>query len=122
MLPFLRPLALVFALLPGFLLAAEPLPSRIDTLIQARAKGKPFSFPADDAEFLRRVTLDLGGRIPSAEEARSFLDDRSPDKRVKRIDALLAGAVSSLTATTSIGWMTCGWLPRTMSAPAANHR
>lgn len=88
---FLRPLAVLFALAPGFLRAAE-LPARIDAMIDARAEGKIFSPPAADAEFLRRVALDLAGRIPSAAEARAFLDDRSPDKRAKRIDALLAGA------------------------------
>ena len=88
---FLRPLAVLFALMPGYLHAAE-LPARVDTMIHDRAKGKTFSPLADDAEFLRRVTLDLAGRIPSAVEARAFLDDRSPDKRTRRIDALLAGA------------------------------
>jgi hypothetical protein len=89
---FLRPLAVLLALAPGFLRAADPLPARIDAMIDARAKGNAFSPPADDAEFLRRVTLDLAGRIPSASEARAFLDDRSADKRTGRIDALLAGA------------------------------
>ena len=37
--------------------------------------------PADDAEFLRRVCLDLVGKIPTAAEARDFLDDPAPDKR-----------------------------------------
>ena len=46
--------------------------------------------PADDAEFLRRVTLDLAGRIPSVAETRAFLDDRSSDKRARLIDRLLA--------------------------------
>ena len=92
MIRLLRPLALLFALWPGLLRAVEPLASRIDSIIHDRAKGKTFSPLADDAEFLRRVTLDLAGRIPSAIEARAFLDDRSTDKRTRRIDALLAGA------------------------------
>ena len=44
---------------------------------------------ADDAEFLRRVYLDLAGRIPSAGEARRFLDDKATDKRQRLVDALL---------------------------------
>jgi hypothetical protein len=44
---------------------------------------------ADDATFLRRVTIDLCGRLPTAEEARTFLADTSPDKRAKRIEKLL---------------------------------
>jgi hypothetical protein len=45
--------------------------------------------PADAAEFLRRVSLDLGGRIPSVSEARSFLADRRPDARARFVDGLL---------------------------------
>jgi Protein of unknown function (DUF1549)/Protein of unknown function (DUF1553) len=44
---------------------------------------------ADDAEFLRRVYLDLVGRIPSAGEARQFLDDQAPDKRQRLVEGLL---------------------------------
>jgi hypothetical protein len=44
---------------------------------------------SDDAEFLRRIYLDLTGRIPDATEARHFLDDKSPDKRAKLIEKLL---------------------------------
>ena len=44
---------------------------------------------ASDAEFLRRVTLDLTGRIPDAATAAAFLADPSPDKRGRMIDALL---------------------------------
>src|SRR5215211_5313157 len=36
---------------------------------------------ADDAEFLRRLSLDLVGRIPTAAEARAFIDSKDPDKR-----------------------------------------
>lgn len=72
--------------------AAEPsLHERIDALIEAAADG-PLAKRADDAEFLRRVYLDLAGRIPSAAEARAFLSDASPDKRVALIDRLLTGA------------------------------
>ncbi len=45
---------------------------------------------ASDAEFLRRVTLDLGGTIPSSDDARAFLADPDPAKREKLIDRLLA--------------------------------
>jgi hypothetical protein len=43
-----------------------------------------------DAEFLRRVTIDTIGSLPSPDEVRAFLADTSPDKRTKKIDALLA--------------------------------
>lgn len=45
---------------------------------------------ADDAEYLRRVYLDLIGTLPSAEEARRFLTDSKPDKRVRLVEELLA--------------------------------
>lgn len=50
----------------------------------------PASPQADDAEFLRRVTLDLIGRIPTAERAAAFLADKNPSKRAKLIEELLA--------------------------------
>lgn len=45
---------------------------------------------ADDAEFVRRLYLDLLGRIPRVAEVRRFLDDADPDKRTTLIDDLLA--------------------------------
>jgi hypothetical protein len=45
---------------------------------------------ADDAEFLRRLMLDLVGRIPTASEARAFIDSKDPDKRTKKIEELLS--------------------------------
>lgn len=43
----------------------------------------------DDATFLRRVKLDVTGTLPTPDEVRAFLADKSPDKRSKIIDALL---------------------------------
>ncbi|MEX2316128.1 MAG: DUF1553 domain-containing protein [Pirellulales bacterium] len=43
-----------------------------------------------DHEFLRRVYLDLTGRIPSLEQLTKFVEDKSPDKRDRIIDELLA--------------------------------
>lgn len=45
---------------------------------------------ADDLAFLRRVTLDTVGVVPTTEEIRDFLADKSLDKRAKVIDRLLA--------------------------------
>ncbi len=71
------------------LCAAEPLHQTIDRRIQTVA-GRPLAGPADDAEFLRRVSIDLTGKIPSASEAREFLGDTAADRRRKLIDSLLA--------------------------------
>jgi hypothetical protein len=49
----------------------------------------PHAGLAVDAEFLRRVTLDLTGRLPQPEAIRKFLQDSDPDKRDKVIDALM---------------------------------
>ena len=43
----------------------------------------------DDATFICRVTVDLCGRLPTPTEARTFLEDRSADKRARLIDKLL---------------------------------
>lgn len=45
--------------------------------------------PCDDTTFLRRVTIDLCGRLPTADEAKAFLADTSTNKREAAIDRLL---------------------------------
>ena len=70
--------------------ADDPLHKQVDRLVIAKAGGLPVSSETDDAEFLRRVYLDLSGRIPSAERARAFLAEQATDKRAKLIDQLLA--------------------------------
>jgi mono/diheme cytochrome c family protein len=45
----------------------------------------------DDRTFIRRVTLDLVGRIPTPEEVSAFLFDGAPNKRVAAVDRLMAG-------------------------------
>jgi hypothetical protein len=44
---------------------------------------------ASDIEFLRRVTIDVTGALPTPDEIRSFVADKSPNKREKKIDELL---------------------------------
>ncbi|MDX2175639.1 MAG: DUF1549 domain-containing protein [Candidatus Sumerlaeia bacterium] len=64
----------------------------IDRLIDARlsAEGVAAAPPADDSEFLRRLSLDTRGTIPSVEETIAFLADRSPEKRAEAIERFLA--------------------------------
>lgn len=45
-----------------------------------------------DAEFLRRISLDLTGRIPSLAQAETFLNDSRPDKRSRLIESLLGSS------------------------------
>jgi len=71
--------------------AQTPLRDVIDNRVQAKWQEENLAPapPADDATFLRRVYLDLCGTIPTADEAREFLDDQDPQKRAKLIDRLL---------------------------------
>ena len=45
------------------------------------------SDPATDEQFMRRVSLDITGTMPSAEKVKAFLADNDPNKRDKLIDA-----------------------------------
>lgn len=75
--------------LPAAGAAEEPLFVRIDRLIEVRHNG-PVALLTDDAEFVRRVFLDVAGRIPSVDETNTFMADESPLKRRELIDRLLA--------------------------------
>src|SRR5712692_5832770 len=73
--------------------AAESLPQR--NFIDQEIFGKlirmkaPSARLSSDTEFLRRVYLDLAGRIPSSDDVRAFLADAAPNKRNAIIDKLL---------------------------------
>jgi len=71
---------------------AQPDPnSTIDKYIFAALKDAGVT-PAElttDVEYIRRVTLDLTGRIPTPERIVSFVNDASPGKRAKLVDELL---------------------------------
>ncbi|MCS7026617.1 MAG: DUF1549 and DUF1553 domain-containing protein [Bryobacteraceae bacterium] len=77
----------------GRAIARLPLAPRnyIDEHIFGKMKrdGVPHAPLSNDYEFVRRVTLDLTGRIPTASEVRSFVADTDPEKRRKLIDRLL---------------------------------
>ena len=64
----------------------------IDTqaFAKLRTLGLPPSGLCDDPTFLRRVTLDIAGRLPTAAEAEAFLADSSDGKRTAAVDRLLA--------------------------------
>ncbi len=78
-------------------LSAEQLADRIDALIDAGLREreiKPAPL-ADDAEFLRRLSLDVGGRIPGVMDARQFFGDKSAGKRRKAVQKLLESPLYS---------------------------
>jgi len=68
---------------PDYSADVKALASRIDQLIDTRlrAAGVRPAPLADDAQFFRRVNLDLTGKIPNLLDIRDFLDDDRPDKR-----------------------------------------
>jgi hypothetical protein len=72
---------------------AATLAAHIDGHLAARhaREGVQPAPLADDAEFFRRLCLDLVGRIPTVAELKDFLDDNRPDKRARWIDELLNG-------------------------------
>jgi hypothetical protein len=66
-------------------------PQEVDRLINQahqRDKLEPSS-KTTDSEFLRRVSLDLTGQLPTADEVTQFMADKDPKKRAKVIDKLL---------------------------------
>src|SRR5262245_25471698 len=65
--------------------------AEIDAIFEAdwHARNVVPAEPTSDAEFLRRVTLDLTGVIPDIGEARAFLADQRADKRARWIEQLL---------------------------------
>jgi hypothetical protein len=77
---------------PASKLDAPALARGIDREIQNRLDAAKIeaSATADDAEFLRRVYLDLHGVIPPPEKVAAFLDGTDPSKRANLIDELLA--------------------------------
>jgi hypothetical protein len=66
--------------------------SRLDELVvdKLRKLGLTRSELCRDEEFLRRVSLDLAGTLPTENEIRRFLNDERSDKRRRKIDELLA--------------------------------
>ena len=71
--------------------AMPPVKNFVDTAVFANLKelGIPPSPVCDDATFLRRVTLDIAGRLPTENEAKAFIASASADKRNQWIDELL---------------------------------
>src|SRR5262249_56746462 len=66
---------------------ADTIDRHIDAKL-ARVGVKPAPL-AHDATFLRRLSLDVTGKIPPVSDVRRFLTDASADKRARAIDRLL---------------------------------
>ncbi len=63
----------------------------IDEAVLAKLKtlGIPLSPLCSDTDFLRRVTVDIVGRLPTLDETKNFLNDPAADKRARLVDRLL---------------------------------
>lgn len=89
--------------------ALDELVRQIDRHVEAFWKANEVTPAplADDAEFLRRLSLDLVGRIPTGAEARAFIDSTDPNKRAKKIDELLArpGYLNHFSAVLRQTWI-----------------
>ena len=90
---------------------ADEVCHQVDALmvsVAERAGVKPVTI-ASDAEFLRRVYLDLAGQVPSVSAARDFLASRAAEKRRDLVQQLLTHHPRRL-----IIWRRCGerrWCP-----------
>jgi uncharacterized protein DUF1549/uncharacterized protein DUF1553/Big-like domain-containing protein len=125
----------------------SPFPDRVEPGVYARAPRANFvddlvlaklaelniepSPLSSDGEFIRRAFLDAAGILPTAEEVRVFLADKSADKRVKLVDALLARPefvdywsykwsdlllVSSRSLPSNAMWSYYNWIRRNVEA------
>lgn len=77
--------------IPGFKWNAPPENNYVDTHIFKKLQTLQI-LPSElctDEEFVRRVTLDVVGMLPTADETAKFLADTDPQKRAKLIDSLL---------------------------------
>jgi hypothetical protein len=69
----------------------HPIDRILDEYLAVRDLPRPG--PIDDAVFLRRVTLDLIGVLPTSKQLQHFLADTDPDKRKRVVDELLGDSV-----------------------------
>ena len=74
-------------LLPPTLPVEQAVDQYLD--IPLKEAGITPTGPADDANFIRRVTLDLVGRIPTLEETQAFTASTNPNKRVELVERLM---------------------------------
>jgi hypothetical protein len=92
-------------LIGGFLLASSvmamagevltpgmPIEHAVDHYLDARMQeeGVHPAAPADDANLIRRLTLDLAGRIPTVLETESYVASADREKQAKLVDRLMA--------------------------------
>ncbi|MFM7540530.1 MAG: DUF1549 domain-containing protein [Planctomycetota bacterium] len=87
----------------------------IDQLVEAgwKEQGTMPAAPADDFNWLRRVSLDLTGRIPTGPEVAAFAADKSPGKKSKVIESLMASSAFVRHQARELDW----YLTRDKNSP-----
>ncbi len=98
--PVLRPVSK----LTGRKYPKAETPTKVDELVVEKLKklGIIQSDLSDDATFLRRVTLDITGTLPTVEDVRNFLESEDKEKRSKKIDELLSRPTYAAWWTTKL--------------------
>lgn len=99
------------ALLPPNLPIHEAIDHYVNLRL-AKAAVQPAD-PASDATLIRRLTLDLAGRIPTASEIIAFESSSSPDKKQQLIDRLIKSPGFVRHQVTEFDW----WLMGGKTAP-----
>ncbi len=96
------------------------LSRKIDAIVEAKCAENSVMLAdaCSDAEFARRVYLDLLGRIPRVAEVRRFLDDSDEAKREKLIDELIERPAF---AAHFASVLRSGLMPRTQENPELYH-
>lgn len=92
----------------GAMYPKAPTPTRVDELVVARLQklGIVPSELCTDEEFLRRVSLDLTGTLPSPDDVLAFMANKRADKRERKIDELLERPAYAAWWATKLGDMT----------------
>ena len=98
------------------------VPTEIDRLIGAKLQklGVVPSEVCTDAEFLRRVSLDLTGSLPTPDEVEAFLADDDPEKRARKVDELLERPTYAAWWTNKLCDIT-GASPSNLQRPGRQH-
>ena len=87
--------------------AKEPIEQAVDHFVDAKLKADQVSpvAAADEYTFIRRVTLDLAGRTPTAYEVRAYVESTEPDKKAKLVDRLLDSDSFERQQVTEMLWL-----------------
>jgi hypothetical protein len=93
-------IASLAGLLPAIALSEELLPAErvieevVDHYIEARLakEGITPAPPAGDANLVRRLTLDLVGRVPTVAEVKAYVESGDPQKRTQLVERLMASS------------------------------